>query len=272
MQCTNPWYYEKLGLVLPCGQCLSCRIAKSREWYVRLWHELTYFDKSLFATLSYRDECLPSNFQLEKKALQDFIKRLRTKTKSKLKYYACGEYGDETERPHYHAIIFGIAVSDHTIHKRWNLQHKSWALIATSGPCVDAWPFGEVILGYVEKDSLRYVTDYVKKKLTGSLAETDGRIQPFSICSNGLGKRFCLDNADQIRSNQNITVFGQSLGLPRYYVKLLDIADELVPKIDEKEVKKAKQLTNQEYKDWKKARRAQRAKILDKKQELFRSR
>jgi hypothetical protein len=229
MQCTSPWTHKvnETQILLPCGHCRACRIAKSREWYVRLWHELSYSDRSIFITLSYADENLPKDFQIHKEELQLFIKRLRRRV-PKIKYYGCGEYGDEKQRPHYHAIIFGVDITNHKYYRRWNHKTNKYALVATEGPCYDSWDKGEVILGFVEKDSLRYTTDYIHKKLSGPSAEEDGRIQPFSLKSNGLGKQFALDNEEVIRNQQYLTVFGQKLRLPRYYVKVLGMQDELV--------------------------------------------
>ena len=86
-----------------------CRIALSREWATRVLHESDYWDHSCFTTLTYNNEHLPKDGSLHKDELQKFFKRLRKYLGDrKMKYFACGEYGDEGHRPHYHAILFGI--------------------------------------------------------------------------------------------------------------------------------------------------------------------
>lgn len=197
---------------VPCGNCLSCRLARSREWSVRILHEMTYHKKSCFATLTYSDECLPLDNSLSKDVLQKFFKRLRKevdKKNVKLKYYACGEYGDAFGRPHYHAIIFGLGLQD----------RKTIA---------DAWGFGFVKLGTVTYQSARYVANYIQKKYNGRLADqTYGDKQiPFQLCSQGLGKSWALDNEENLRENLGTTIEGTEVGLPRYYRKVLGITSE----------------------------------------------
>ena len=119
MQCINPVRITKGldvtrfpdGLLVGCGKCVMCRIAKRREWTLRLIHESVYWEDSVFLTLTYSDDYLPKNGSLDKRQLQLFIKRLRKSLNGRsIKYFACGEYGDNTERPHYHLIIFGISL------------------------------------------------------------------------------------------------------------------------------------------------------------------
>ena len=97
------------GMYVPCGRCIACRIRKREEWTIRLLHELKYHADAVFVTLTYNDESLPINQKgyptLRKKHLQDFFKRLRINLDRdyhhrKIKYFACGEYGDCTGRPH----------------------------------------------------------------------------------------------------------------------------------------------------------------------------
>ena len=121
MQCTSPFHiknpdrfkYKKPNelvgdewLDVPCGHCLACRIARTREWTVRLLHESEFWEDTIFVTLTYDDEHLPSDRSLVPRDLTLFFKRLRKDLGDrKIKYYACGEYGDTFGRPHYHAII-----------------------------------------------------------------------------------------------------------------------------------------------------------------------
>ena len=62
-------------------------------------------------TLTYDEKNLPD--RLKKEHLQKFIRNLRDDGKE-IKYFACGEYGDTTNRPHYHMCIFGSDFRDGT--------------------------------------------------------------------------------------------------------------------------------------------------------------
>jgi len=159
MICTNPFKLKKPEggvLELPCGHCLACKIAKSREWASRIIHEMVYYDKSVFVTLTYDNLYCPENNSIDVSTLQRFIKRLRKISNLKLRYFGCGEYGDRLHRPHYHLIIFGIGRSD--VDK--SLIEK-------------AWPFGFVYLGSVTFQSARYVARYIEKKYNGKKEEEE---------------------------------------------------------------------------------------------------
>lgn len=225
MQCTKPIRIN--NCFYPCGHCLSCRIAKAREWSVRLLHELNYWDKAVFVTLTYADCFLPANGSLRKRDLQLFFKRLRKYSNAKLKYYACGEYGSKTNRPHYHAIIFGLGQNKVDI----EFIKDCWRFCQWSN-------FDEKkAFGTVTYDSCRYVSDYIFKKYNGEKAKevytSKGLEIPFKISSQGLGLRFALENAENIIYNNGFTCHGVRMALPRYYVDKLNI--KLEPQ-DEKNI------------------------------------
>ncbi len=104
--------------------------------------------KNAFLTLTYSDDHLPEDENLKPKDLQDFFKRLRKEIYPlQIRYFACGEYGDESERPHYHAALFGLGPEDaETIDKSWGLGHS--------------------FIGDLTQDSAAYVAGYVTKKMT----------------------------------------------------------------------------------------------------------
>jgi len=128
MRCLKPMYIPVADVLnyphgrrIPCGQCAACRIQRRKEWSLRLWHERSYWDRSVFVTLTYAEDHLPLckkgipegyTGTLVKEDLQKFFKRLRRVVRKPIKYYACGEYGDSTQRPHYHALIFGLGMSE----------------------------------------------------------------------------------------------------------------------------------------------------------------
>ena len=211
MQCTSPFFIFGTGYV-PCGRCMACRIAKTREWSERIVHEMDYFKENTFVTLTYDNEHLPLDLSIHKVDLQLFFKRLRSDLGSrKIKYFACGEYGDLTCRPHYHSIIFGMSSSER------DLINSTWSK-------------GFVYCGSVTYDSARYVAGYVMKKYNGDKAkEVYGTKEgPFRLSSLGLGKRWCEDHEADLIKNLGFTVKGIPVGMPRYY------RNKLGDKLDEK--------------------------------------
>ncbi|GMO29628.1 MAG: hypothetical protein Ta2B_10620 [Termitinemataceae bacterium] len=250
MQCTSPinlWdtlgkkliKYPNVPQFVPCGKCMNCRISRTREWSMRLQHELSTTPnfKAVFLTLTYDDDHLPSYGSLVKADLQKFFKRLRKNLASsrygeeaskppnggalgKLKYYACGEYGSQTFRPHYHAIIFGLGLdplSKQIITDSWSLCDWTFERIQAS-------------FGTVTPDSCSYVTKYIQKKLSGDLAdiEYENRQAPFQVASNGLGRTFVDLHRNDLVKRLSVRYNGQDVGLPRYYRKLLGIEADTI--------------------------------------------
>lgn len=226
---------------VPCGRCIACRIERTREWTVRLLHESGNYSENCFITLTYSNDSLcdicnssgSDNLQhsLSKERLQLFFKRLRKHLEpTKIKYFACGEYGKTTNRPHYHIILFG-----------WRPDLKNDLYLATykdglpiwaSKTLEDLWPYGNNVVGTVTKDSIQYTAKYVQKKVDGLLADKvyGDRQPPFQLQSKGLGLKYCEKNADDLKKNLGLTVNGVKTGLPRYYKKKLEIDTEILYK------------------------------------------
>ena len=98
---------------LPCGQCIGCRLEKSRQWAMRIAHESSLYDQNCFLTLTFSDEHLPQNLSVSKRDLQLFMKRLRKHfAPRKIRFFQCGEYGELNMRPHYHSILFNVDFPD----------------------------------------------------------------------------------------------------------------------------------------------------------------
>lgn len=136
-----------------CGQCMNCRINKGREWSTRILLESMSYASSTFCTLTYSDENLPPNNSLSKKDIQSFLKKLRKQLHPRLiRYFAVGEYGDRTNRPHYHLILFNTSELDHpSIKKGWSFRSEE---------------LGHIQVGVFSEQAARYVTGYTLKKLT----------------------------------------------------------------------------------------------------------
>lgn len=157
-------------LDVPCGQCIACRLERSRQWAMRIMHETSLHSDNCFLTLTYDDQHLPIDGSLNKSHFQKFIRALRKKFKSKkIRYYHCGEYGDISGRPHYHAALFGFNFDDKVI-----IKHGDYPLFA-SATLTELWPHGISSIGALSWDSASYISSYVTKKINGAKAENHYR-------------------------------------------------------------------------------------------------
>ncbi|WNK14085.1 MAG: replication initiator protein [Microvirus sp.] len=194
---------------------------------MRMYHELGNHQNSIFVTLTYDDNNIPENDSLCKRDLQLFIKRLRKISPNKIKYFAVGEYGDTTDRPHYHLIIFGLSLSSE--HKKLIL--KTWDKCEWSPERIRA------SFGLAEPFSIQYVAGYIHKKLSGEIAKeeyTEKNREPvFRLLSLGIGRDFCDQNAEQLEQQLHVTVRGEKVALPRYYLNRLHVDRERLKKLNE---------------------------------------
>lgn len=159
------------NLRLPCGQCIGCRLERSRQWAVRMVHESKEWPSNYFVTLTYDEANLPKYGSLVYAHYQEFMKVLRMnrwrKTERKLRFFCAGEYGSRSARPHYHAILFNLVLSD---------LHQVGADLFSS-PLVDKlWGRGECKIGAVTPESAQYVAGYCVDKVTGAAAPAHYRV------------------------------------------------------------------------------------------------
>lgn len=230
-------YKGSVAFLLPCGRCIGCRIARARDWASRMHHEAQLHDENSFVTLTYEDRQLPADGSLSPRATQLFMKRLRKATDVKLRYFVCGEYGDKTGRPHYHAIIFGYGFPDKTI---WRSAPSGGHLYRS--PLLErVWPFGNAEIGSVTHKSAGYVARYCMKKVTGDLAEDHYmrphpvtgvvyRVQPeFARMSRrpGLGGAWFDKYAGDAFPSDFLIIDGSRRNVPAYYKKKLTELDQL---------------------------------------------
>jgi len=201
----NGGLYQKVSV--PCGSCGQCLSTKRNEWTFRLKEEIKYHSSSHFITLTYADEYIrktPRGLStLDKRDLQTFIKRLRSYQSRKLKifdsirYYAVGEYGERTSRPHYHLITFST-------HPKV-IEKISYI-----------WSQGQVQIGKAESASIHYVTKYFINK---QIPINGDRVLPFSLMSKGIGKGYLkrAKNYHQKTQNNYVVQDGNKTRMPRYY-------------------------------------------------------
>lgn len=179
MLCSKP--YRQGVLEYGCGQCMPCRINKRRLWVSRLMLECHVQPHAQFVTLTYDKAHVPLDGSLQPRDLTLFLKRLRKAVfPDVLRYFAVGEYGDISRRPHYHLVLFGVREpgsrvgTDGVIRRAWS---------------VDGVPIGYVYIGDVTPESCNYVVGYVCKGMTRSGdARLDGRAPEFARMSLGCKK------------------------------------------------------------------------------------
>lgn len=237
-------FHEKMRqqgrlLQLPCRHCVGCRLSKSREWANRAVMEQLYHDESWFLTLTYDDEHLPACFPvnqdtgeivavhgtLVKKDLQDFLKRLRKNSGQSIRYFAAGEYGSQTYRPHYHLLLFGLRLNDLTVLRK-NFAGQQYYTSVLIDKC---WSLGYHILGQVTWQSSAYVARYTMKKATHGFDKSfydQASIQPeFQTMSlkPGIGRQYYDDHPDLFDySSFNVSTpyGGRKMYPPEYFKKL----------------------------------------------------
>lgn len=152
-------------MLIPCGRCTGCRLERSRQWAMRCMHEKQMHNASSFLTLTYDDKNLPEGGSLCMDHYQKFMKRLRHKFGDGIRFCGCGEYGDVTQRPHYHILLLNADFGDRRFYKS---SEGSGLPLYVSKDLSSLWPFGFSNLGDVDFDSCAYVARYVMKKVIGN--------------------------------------------------------------------------------------------------------
>lgn len=222
--------------IIPCGQCLECRLNYAKNWAARCEVESYYYKENEFITLTYDDEHVPvinkitgevyrglknpiayynygkhyEVLNLFKKDVQDFLKRLR-KAAGKagyiedeefgIRYFYCGEYGTNKHRPHYHMIVYGLHIPD----LKFKYAKKGYQHF-TSEWLQKIWGNGLVDIGGVDYESCQYVARYVVKKQKGTKArewyKQNGLMPEFINMSlkPGIGIRYYEEHRDEIYS------------------------------------------------------------------------
>lgn len=166
------------SLELPCGWCIGCRLERRRQWAVRCMHEARLHEENAFVTLTYNDENVPQE-GLRYMDFQLFMKRLRHHA-GPLRFYMCGEYGEQFSRPHYHACLFGYGFPD----KRY-LCTRDGNKVYRSPLLESLWSFGFSSIGEVNYTTASYVAGYIVDKVVGDKAEEHyaGRVPEFNRMS-----------------------------------------------------------------------------------------
>ena len=254
-------FKEDLGIIsqpmeVPCGQCVGCRLERSRQWAMRCVHEASQHDRNTFITLTYAPDHLPEDGSLKLEHFQKFMKRFRDyksrKVDSKkVKFYHCGEYGELNGRPHYHALIFGYQFPD-LVH--W--KTRNGIPYFNSDILSKLWPFGFNTVGEVTFESAAYCARYILKKVNGDAAESHyanidketgeyiGQKKPeYTTMSKGVGKSWFEQYKDEVYPHDQVIMRGKRMKPPKYYDSILEQEhEEMFNRI--KEERKARSIEN----------------------------
>lgn len=225
------WQGVKQGLQeikLPCGKCPECCKDYYTAWATRGSRELSNWDSSVFITLTYNEENLPRDGSLHKKHVQDFIKRVKKKFQSTkenpIRQTYCGEYGENTKRPHYHVILYNTDFKDKRKHYKTGQGHQ----VYTSEILSELWGKGNCEFGYATPASIAYLYKYILKKKTRK-----EKLKPLNIEIDGITydveHEFIESSRNPgigawLRGNKSLnkgflTVNGVKMKIPKYYLE-----------------------------------------------------
>lgn len=242
-------------LQVGCGQCIGCRLERSRQWAVRLVHEASLHEHSCFITLTYSDDKLPKDNSLSVRDFQLFMKRLRKHFGSGIRFFHCGEYGDKYGRPHYHAIIFGINFDD-----KYLWSERRGVKLYRSQTLEKLWKLGHCSIGDVTFESAAYVARYVMKKSYGEASQVDylilseygeitGKLQPEYVTMSrrpGIAKGWFDKWKDIVYRDDKVIMRN---GIPMLPPKFYDSQYEIVNPSDFEKIKSSRVRNARKFKD-----------------------
>jgi len=241
MRCTHPLtlYRDTQGILssksnptstpnyIPCGQCRSCRISRAATWALRMSHEAQMHNENSFITLTFNETHCPKS--IDKRDIQLFFKRLRKSIyPKKVSYYACGEYGDKFNRPHYHACLFGHTFFNKSTSRKVR-SHDGFTCYSDSS-LSSLWTYGYSSFSEFTFDTANYVAGYINKKIFGKKWEEHyyddetGEIKEreFSLSSRrpAIGKNWFEKYSDDMLKRDCYHFNGKPFPIPKYYEKL----------------------------------------------------
>lgn len=245
----NKYKFYKVG----CGRCIECRLEYAKKWANRLELQKKVSENAYFLTLTYNDMNLKDknggysmlsgkNNSVIKKDVQDFLKRLRWYNEGKkLVYFCCAEYGDNTFRPHYHMIVFNLAINDFSEFFPFikdkklcytTLKSKSGEKLYYSKKLEEIWKNGNVQVSVATWNTMRYVAGYVTKKQYGDTSiiyEKLGINAPFLLMSQGIAGDYFEKYKNDIYRDDAIYLVRDGVAKrykpPRYFDRKLEESD-----------------------------------------------
>lgn len=235
-------------LDLPCGQCIGCRLERSRQWAMRIMHEAQLHRESWFVTLTYEEE----RTDLCYADFQAFMRRLRrARKKDRIRFYVGGEYGSEKSRPHWHAILFGLSLPDRkTLASNLDRRvrtvfdfDRNGGMESNRRSPIDViywlspeleriWSHGFVLVGNLTFESAAYTARYVVDKVNGDRQrEVYRRVDADGVVSDGvpemsrmslkpgIGAGWLEKYGEQALALDRVVIRGAECNVPKYYLR-----------------------------------------------------
>lgn len=238
---------------VPCGRCYACLANRRNQWTFRLLNELKVAESNYFVTLTYDQDHIPTTRlynrfdipTLDKTDVQKFKKRLRGEIlqnedpdgpyikkseksgnySPKLRYFTCGEYGSQGNRPHYHTLLYNLPKS----YVRTNpINQKLYSPILE-----EVWGKGMVDIGKIQRESAHYVSQYTLGHLIEEKWKNDPRKKPFALMSRkpGIGLSYVDENIkDYYHNTKDSYATGENgvkNSLGRYYKEKIFENDQI---------------------------------------------
>lgn len=228
------------SLLLPCGQCVGCRLEKSRQWAMRAMHEASLHAQNCAVLLTYSPEAIPPGGALRYRDYQLFMKRLRRKV-GPVRFYMCGEYGTQNLRPHYHAIFFGYDFPD----KLYIGKSPAGSELFSSAALNRLWGFGQCSVGEANFKSAAYIARHNLAKVNGPLADANyeridmttseiirvptefNRMSLGGRGDGGIGFRWFNKYSSDVYPVDRCVVNGREVRPPKYYDALYKRRDRV---------------------------------------------
>lgn len=219
--------------IIPCGKCIGCRLDYSREWANRGYLESLEYDNNYFVTITYDEEHLPQPNEiidnngitwyndgtwtggtLVPEHLTQFIKNVRQIMKRNynedgIRFMACGEYGTEGARPHYHIIFFNLNLPQETF---YNTRIINKEIYWQNTVIERAWNKGISNISQATWNTIAYTARYITKKINGEYSEelyhANGKEKEFMRVSRmpGIGQNYYDKHKEEIYKNDSITI------------------------------------------------------------------
>lgn len=222
-----------MPVTLPCGRCIGCKLEKSKQWAIRCMHEASLYEKNCYITLTFDNKHLDPDKSLRKRHFQLFMKKLRKRYGYGIRYYHSGEYGEDGNRPHHHAILFNFDLPDKILY-----HDAGENSLYTSAILEEIWGNGMCTVGAVTFDSAAYVARYVAKKITGDAAtfhytdfnldtgeilhEREPEFSTMSKQDGGIGAKWMEKYHSDVYNYDCVIRNGIKLRPPKYYDKLYE--------------------------------------------------
>lgn len=219
MTCETPIWIQ--GQTVPCGKCSACLTNKRNHWIIRLTEEAKESVTSFFMTITYSDENLVCDSDGVSVLCYDHLRAFHKATRKlgfKYKYFSVGEYGEKSNRPHYHMLVFSLSSNFN-----YDLFEK-------------CWKYGFIQYGYLNEATIKYCTKDMLKEVD-LYKDLERSVRPHIRVSHGMGisyvekmksfhKVYGDHHQDGLVQRNVYKSNGKTNSMPRYY------ADKIYSKLE----------------------------------------